>query len=76
MQITSTNIAKPTTIIWNGKKVTTGICKTPTTQPIYLGKHGVKDDEVTDRKHHGGAFKACYLFSKIITVIGKTYIHI
>ncbi|OYX27731.1 MAG: sulfurase [Flavobacteriales bacterium 32-35-8] len=64
MKVTSTNIAKPTTILFRGKKVTTGIYKTPTNQPIYLGKSDVKDDEVTDRKYHGGEFKACYLFSE------------
>lgn len=63
MKITSTNIARPTTIIWNEKEVTTGIYKTPTIEPIFLGKNEVKNDEVTDRKHHGGEFKACYLFS-------------
>jgi len=63
MQIISTNIAKPTTILWRGKNVTTGIYKTPTNQPIYLGKKQVKDDEVSDRKHHAGFYKACYLFS-------------
>lgn len=64
MQVTSTNIAQPTTIIYGGKKVVTGIYKTPTQQPIYLGKSDVKDDTVTDRKYHGGEFKACYLFSE------------
>ncbi|WP_111306729.1 MOSC domain-containing protein [Confluentibacter sediminis] len=64
MYVTSTNIAKPQTIIFRGKKVTTGIYKTPTIQPIYLGKSDVKDDEVTDRRYHGGEFKACYLFSE------------
>jgi MOSC domain-containing protein YiiM len=64
MKITSTNIAKPTTIIWNEKEVITGIYKTPTNQSIYLGKHNVNGDEVTDRKYHGGEFKACYLFSE------------
>ena len=64
MFITSTNIAKPTNVIWNGKEETTGIYKTTTHSPILLGKHDVKGDEVTDRKHHGGAFKACYLFSE------------
>lgn len=63
MKITSTNIARPTTIIWNEKEVTTGIYKTPTIEPIFLGKNEVKNDEVTDRKHHGGEFKSCYLFS-------------
>lgn len=65
MKITSTNIAKPTTIIWNGKEVITGIYKTPTNAPIFLGASDVEGDEVTDRKHHGGEFKACYLFSEV-----------
>ena len=64
MKITSTNIAKPKTIIWRKKEVVTGIYKTPTNAPIFLGKSDVKDDEVTDRKYHGGEFKACYLFSE------------
>ncbi|MGJ8592372.1 MAG: MOSC domain-containing protein [Aquaticitalea sp.] len=63
MRIISTNIAKPTTIIWNDKEVTTGIYKKPTNRPICLGKTDVKGDEVSERKHHGGIFKACYLFS-------------
>lgn len=63
MKVISTNIAKPTTIIWNGKKLKTGIYKTPTSTPIYLGKDAVKGDEVSDRRVHGGTYKACYLFS-------------
>lgn len=64
MKIMSTNIAKPTTIIWDGKEVTTGIFKKPKNQPILLEKQAVRNDEVSDRKHHGGEFKACYLFSE------------
>jgi MOSC domain-containing protein YiiM len=63
MKIISTNIAKPTTFIWNGKEETTGIYKKPTPNPIYLTKNDVIDDEVSDRLHHGGFYKACYLFS-------------
>ena len=63
MKIIATNIAKPKTILWRGKNVTTGIYKMPTTQPIYLEKENVKDDEVSDRNVHGGEYKACYLFS-------------
>ena len=63
MKIISTNLAYPTTFMWNGKEETTGIYKTPTHQPIYLGKTDVKNDEVTDREHHGGFYKACYMFS-------------
>ena len=65
MKIISTNIAKPTTIIWNDKEVTTGIYKTPTSRPIFLGKEMVKGDEVSDRKVHAGEFKACYIFSEV-----------
>lgn len=63
MQIISTNIAKPTSILWNGNPHTTGIFKNPSDTPIYLGKEDVSGDEVSDRKHHGGIHKACYLFS-------------
>ena len=63
MKIISTNIAKPTKIIWNGKEVITGIYKNPTNDPIYLAKNDVKNDEISDRVNHGGVYKACYLFS-------------
>jgi MOSC domain-containing protein YiiM len=63
MHIISTNIAKPVIIQLNGKQVTTGIYKKPVTQPIYLEKEQVKGDEISNRKVHGGEFKACYLFS-------------
>lgn len=64
MKIISTNIAKPRTIIWNGSEVKTGIYKKPVHEPILLGNQGVEHDEVSDRNVHGGAFKACYLFSE------------
>ncbi|TWO31681.1 MOSC domain-containing protein [Seonamhaeicola sediminis] len=64
MQVTSTNIAKPTTFTWNGKTITTGIYKLPTDKPFFLGTYDVKNDSVIDRKNHGGEFKACYLFSE------------
>jgi len=63
VKIISTNIAQPTTFTRNGKSVTTGIYKKPTDVPIYLGKNDVRGDEVSDRRVHGGEFKACYLFS-------------
>ena len=63
MKITSTNIAKPGFVTINGESQRTGIHKKPTTTPIYLEKENVKGDEVTNRRVHGGEFKACYLFS-------------
>ncbi|WP_346883814.1 MOSC domain-containing protein [uncultured Algibacter sp.] len=72
MNIISTNLAKPTTIVWNGKEYTTGIFKIPTENSIYLGKEGVTGDEVSDRRVHGGEFKACYLFSEMHYKYWKT----
>jgi MOSC domain-containing protein YiiM len=64
LNIVSTNIAQPTTLIWNGKAITTGIYKNPVVNyPIYLEKESVRGDEVSDRSVHGGIYKACYLFS-------------
>ena len=63
MKIVSTNIAKPTTIEWDGQKVETGIYKHAVEIPIFLGIEDVVDDHVIDRRYHGGADKACYLYS-------------
>ncbi|WP_203258056.1 MOSC domain-containing protein [Hyunsoonleella ulvae] len=63
MHIQSTNIAEPRTILWQNQDITTGIFKTPTSKPIFLGKEGVKEDYVADTRVHGGYYKACYLFS-------------
>lgn len=63
MKIISTNLGKPTTFIWMGKEETTGIYKKPTGQPIFLTKNDVLEDQVADRLHHGGYYKACYLFA-------------
>ncbi|NER12228.1 MOSC domain-containing protein [Leptobacterium flavescens] len=62
MEIISTNIANPTTVMWRGREVTTGIYK-KAVDSIFLGRDGVKDDKVADLRVHGGEFKACYLFS-------------
>lgn len=62
MKVVSTNIAKPRTVTWRGRDIQTGIYKEPVNEPIYLGKEDVANDSVIDRKHHGGEYKACYLF--------------
>ncbi|MEO0572543.1 MAG: MOSC domain-containing protein [Bacteroidota bacterium] len=62
MQVVATNISKPKTVSWRGREIQTGIYKKPIDGPIYLGKEDVRDDAVIDRKHHGGEYKACYLF--------------
>ncbi len=63
MKVISTNIGEKTLIKWRGKEVTTGIYKNPVNYPIHLGLSNVTDDVVIDRRYHGGADKACYLYA-------------
>lgn len=63
MEVISTNIAKPATIQWLGEDVETGIYKYAVETPIFLGLEDVENDHVLDRRYHGGADKACYLYS-------------
>lgn len=65
MKVVSTNIGKPTTIVWNGKEEQTGIFKHPANTPIFLGPEQVNGDTIANRKVHGGSHKACYLFSEM-----------
>ena len=62
MKVLSTNIAQPKFVTIRGEKQRTGIFKKPTQQPIFLDMEEVRGDEVSNRKVHGGLFKACYLF--------------
>ncbi|SNR17384.1 MOSC domain-containing protein [Tenacibaculum jejuense] len=63
MKILATNIGERKEIDWKGKKVTTGIFKYPTNQPIYLNVEEVKGDSICDREHHGGIDQAVYAYS-------------
>ncbi len=63
MRVLSTNIGTSTTFLWNGEEQQTGIFKYPVSEPLRLGKTGVENDTIANRKVHGGLDKACYLFS-------------
>jgi len=63
MKVIATNLGKTTTVQWRGRAIQTGIYKYPVDEPLLLEKQDVAKDTVIDRKHHGGEFKACYLFS-------------
>jgi len=63
MQVISANIAQPTTIVWRDQEVLTGIYKYGVEKPIFLNAEDVDNDNVLDRRYHGGVDKACYLYS-------------
>lgn len=63
MRIVSVNRSDPQTITINGRDEITGYFKKPVNDPLYLMPEGVQHDHVADIVHHGGADKACYLYS-------------
>jgi MOSC domain-containing protein YiiM len=63
MKVLSLNIGERKMVTWRGRNVETGIYKYPTDQPIFLGFENVKNDNVVDRKVHGGIRQAVYGYS-------------
>jgi len=63
IRIESLNIGLPKKETFGGKEVLTGICKTPVSGPLRLGRLGFEGDGVGDMKHHGGHDKAVCLYS-------------
>ncbi|MDB5622538.1 MAG: hypothetical protein JWR39_1101 [Devosia sp.] len=45
-----------------GKKAKTGIFKAPVSGPVAITPQGLAGDAVLDRRHHGGADQAAYLY--------------
>ena len=62
MIIKSVNKGSIEKVKWAGKIINTGIFKSPVNL-ITLGKEDVLDDNVVDRRYHGGIDKACYIYS-------------
>ena len=63
MKVVSTNIGERVAVEWKGQTVETGIYKYPVDYPIFLGEEDVLNDNVINRRYHGGIDKACYLYS-------------
>jgi MOSC domain-containing protein YiiM len=62
MRIVSVNQCLSQTVEWNGKSVTTGIFKTPVSEPVSVDANGLRGDEQADLSVHGGIDKAVYAF--------------
>jgi MOSC domain-containing protein YiiM len=56
----SVNVGTPQPI--PGKNALTGIFKAPVEGPVTVGRLGLEDDAVLDRKHHGGKDQAVYIY--------------
>jgi len=64
MKVLSVNIGERKKIKWQFKTVETGIFKFAVDKPIFLDIEDVDNDNVVDRKYHGGNDKAVYMYSK------------
>ena len=64
MKVISVNLGEKKIIQWRRKTVETGIFKYPVEKPIFLDLEDVKDDQVIDRKYHGGIDQAVYGYSE------------
>jgi MOSC domain-containing protein YiiM len=62
MRVVATNIGERKKVDWKGTILDTGIFKKPVSA-IVLGHEDVVDDQVIDRKHHGGTNRALYVYS-------------
>lgn len=63
MVVESLNIGLPKKEIFNGKSITTGICKEPVSGQVALKALGFDGDGVGDPKNHGGVDKAVCVYS-------------
>lgn len=63
MIVESLNVGLPKEEIFDGKPITTGICKKPVSGQVTLRALGFDGDGVADTKNHGGPDKAICVYS-------------
>lgn len=62
MKIVSLNIGKLKPVAWKDEIITTGIFKSPTTNPCKVSFLNIEGDEQADLRVHGGIDKAIYAY--------------
>jgi MOSC domain-containing protein YiiM len=60
MKLISVNVGLPREIIWEGRRVATGIFKRPVPGPVPLHGFNLTGDRQADLSAHGGRYKAVY----------------
>ena len=63
MKVLAVNVSLPKPISLGHEEVSTGIFKTPEQGAVTLTQNGFQGDEQADKKNHGGADQAVYLYS-------------
>lgn len=65
MKLISLNVGMPRDAMWHGRRVSTGIFKSPVLKRIALRKLNLDGDGQADLSVHGGAYKAVYCYQLV-----------
>src|SRR5574341_557114 len=65
MRLLSINVASPTEVLSNGRRVRTSIFKKPVEGPVIVGAQNLAGDKQSDLRVHGGPFKSVYAYSTL-----------
>jgi MOSC domain-containing protein YiiM len=61
--VVQVNVGVPATTLWQGREVTSSIRKQPVTGPVEVSGVNLTGDDQSDRRVHGGRFKAVYAYA-------------
>lgn len=62
MKLVSLNVGMPREVMWHGRRVSTGIFKSPVPGRVALRRLNLEGDGQADLSVHGGAYKAVYCY--------------
>ena len=63
MRVEAISVGRPRAVPFRGRDVRPSIFKTPVEGPVRIVRHNVEGDRQSDRRVHGGEFKAVYAYS-------------
>lgn len=63
MRIETVAVGTPRVVPWRGRDVRTSIFKSPVEGRVRVVRHNVEGDRQSDRRVHGGEFKAVYAYA-------------
>ena len=63
MRVETVAVGRPRVVSWRGREVRTSIFKAPVAGPVRVVRHNLEGDRQSDRRVHGGEYKAVYAYS-------------
>jgi MOSC domain-containing protein YiiM len=63
MKIETVSVGRPRPVGWNGKEIRTSIFKSAVAGPVHVRRHNLDGDRQSDRRVHGGEYKAVYAYA-------------